>query len=344
MLFRPLVAALAVLALAAGCTRGAAPGAPGVVNVYSARHYDSDQAIYDAFTKQTGIEVRVLPANADQLLERIKLEGPSTQADLVMAADAGALWRIAEAGLLQAVDTPALRAAAPERMRDPMLRWWAFSKRARVIAYRKGAIDPATIQSYDSLASPALAHQICVRSSTNTYNKSLMAARIARTGAVAALAWARGVRGNFARDPQGSDTDQLQALAAGACSVALVNHYYFVRMEASPDPADREAASKIALIFPDQQGGGAHINVSGAGISAYAPNRANAVALLEFLLSPEAQAMFAPGNEEYPVRAGVPLTPQLTALGGFKEEDVPIEALGQNQEAAARLFEQAGWR
>jgi iron(III) transport system substrate-binding protein len=341
MPLRVVIAAVFAAALAA-C--GAGRPETGVVNVYTARHYDTDRAIYDAFTAKTGIVVRELPANADQLLERIRLEGADTQADLVIAADAGALWRMAEAGLLQPVDTPQLRAAVPERLRDPMQRWWSFSKRARVIVYRKGAIDPATISSYDDLASPALHGKVCVRSSTNTYNKSMMAARIARVGADAALAWARGVRANFARDPQGSDTDQLRAIAAGACSVALVNHYYLVRMAASADPADRAVADAIGLVFPDQNGDGAHVNVSGAGVAAYAQHRDNAVALLEFLLSPEAQAMLPAGNEEYPVRSGVPLTAELTALGAFKDETVSIDALGRHQEEAARLFEQAGWR
>lgn len=337
----------AFLALALGlaaCAPGGGGQEPRVVNVYSARHYDTDQRLWDRFKARTGIEVRVLQANADQLLERLRQEGEATAADLVITVDGGALYRLAQAGVLQPVDTPALRAAVPARLHDRENRWWAFAKRARVIVYRKGAVDPATLTSLDDLAQPRFRGQVCVRSSTNTYNLSLLAARIARDGAPAALEWARGVRANFARDPEGGDTDQIRAVAAGTCQVAIVNHYYLVRLMASQDPADQAVAAAVGLVFPDQAGGGTHVNVSGAGVSAHTQRRAEAIALLEFLVSDEAQAMIAADNDEFPVRPGASLPPSLAALGPFREEEVSLDALGQNQAQAAQIFEQAGWR
>lgn len=343
MIRRRLFAA-ALAALLCACSQQ--PERQEVVNVYSARHYDSDTAVFAAFTQKTGIQVRVLQSNADQLLERLQQEGEATQADVVITVDGGALWRLAEGGVLAPVDTPALREAVPARLHDAQNRWWAISKRARVILYRRDAFNAGSPppQSFDDLTAPQFRGQVCVRSSTNTYNLSLLAARIERDGPAGALAWARGIVANFARPPQGADTDQIKAVADGVCKVAIVNHYYYVRMLASPDPADRAIAEKVAIVFPDQNGAGTHVNISGAGISAHAPHRDNAVALMEFLVSPQAQEMFPVGNEEFPVRAGVALTPQLQALGPFKEEDIPIDALGRNQPRAAQIFEQAGWR
>jgi len=314
------------------------------VNIYTARHYDSDQILYDAFEEKTGIKVRVLPAAGDQLLERLRIEGDATEADVVITADAGNLYRLQEAGLLAPVVTETLSAAVPARLHEPQGYWWGFSKRARVIVYNKSAIDPATIASMDDLAGPALRGKVCARSSSNVYNLSMLAARIARTGPEAAEAWARGVRGNFARDPQGGDIDQIRAVAAGECQVAISNHYYYLRLVTSPDPADKAVADAVGLLFPDQAGAGTHVNISGAGISAYAKRRDEAVMLLEFLVSDEAQRLLAPLNEEYPIRPGIPPTEALAALGTFKEEVAPLDALGRHQAEAARIFEAVGWR
>lgn len=349
MLFpsRRRLIALAGAALLAACGQSAeAPGAPaaGYVNVYSARHYDSDQRLYDAFTEATGIEVRVLPAPGDQLLERLRTEGELTEADLIVTTDAGNLYRLQEGGLLQAVSTPALEESVPARLRETSGMWWGFSKRARVIAYRKDAVDPAAIASMDALADPRWRGQVCARSSTNIYNLSMLSSRIERLGVNNARQWAQGVRNNFARDPQGGDTQQLQAIAAGECQLAITNHYYYLRMARSEDPAERAAAQQVGLLFPDQQGEGAHVNISGAGVSAYAKRREQAVALLEFLVSRQAQEMLAPLNDEYPIRADVAPTAELAALGAFKEEDVPLDALGRHQAEAARIFDAVGWR
>lgn len=314
------------------------------MNVYSGRHYDSDQRIYDAFKAARGIEVRVLPASGDQLLERLRAEGDATEADLIVTADAGNLFRLKDAHLLQPVVTPALQAAVPAKLHDPEGYWWGFSKRARVIVYRKGAIDPASIASMDDLAGPALRGKICARSSSNVYNLSMLAARIERLGAENARAWARGVRANFVRDPQGGDIEQIRAIAAGECTVSISNHYYYLRLVTSPDPADRAAAEKVGLLFPDQAGAGTHVNISGAGVSAYAKRKAEAVELLEFLVSESTQRMLAPLNEEYPIRPDIPPTPALAALGTFKEENVPLDALGRHQAEAAQIYEEVGWR
>lgn len=337
-------ASLAALSACGARSSDSGGGSAGHVNVYSARHYDADRRIYDLFTQRTGIEVRVLASSGDQLIERLRQEGDQTEADLIVTVDGGNLWRLTEANLLQPVTTPALEAAVPTRFHDPENRWWAFSKRIRVIVYRRGQVDPATLSSMDDLAAPRFRGQVCARSSQNTYNLSMLAARIERSGRANALAWARGVRENFARDPQGGDIEQIRAIAAGECQVAISNHYYYLRLVASGDPADRAVAEQVGVFIPDQQGVGVHTNISGAGISAYAQRRDAAVQLLDFLIAPESQHLFQELNNEFPIRPDTALIPRLAALGRFHEEQIPFEALGQHQAEAARVFEEAGWR
>jgi iron(III) transport system substrate-binding protein len=288
--------------------------------------------------------VRVLPANAEQVLERLRAEAEATEADLVVAADAGNLWRMQQAGLLAPASSTALAAGVPAHLRDPDGHWWGFSKRARVIAYRTDAVAPEEVAAMDDLARPRFRGQIVARSSTNTYNLSLLASRIERLGADNARAWAAGVRANFARDPQGSDTDQIKAVAAGEAQATIVNHYYLLRLAQSPDAADRAIAQKVALSFPDQAGAGTHINISGAGLAAHAKRPVQALRLLEYLVGDEAQRLLAPLNVEFPIRAAIAPAPALAALGAFKEERVPLEALGRRQSEAARLYEEVGWR
>ena len=319
-------------------------GGDNFVNVYSARHYDADRRLFAAFEEASGVAVRVLPANAEQLLERLRAEGDATEADLVVAADAGNLWRMKDAGLLQNVTTPALRAGVPDRLRDPDGAYWGFTRRARVIIYRKDAVAPADVASLDDLANPRFLGQIVARSSTNVYQLSTLASRIERLGADNARAWAAGVRANFARDPQGSDTDQIKAVAAGEAVATLCNHYYYVRLIKSQDPADREVVARTGLVFPDQAGAGTHVNISGAGVTAHARRRDRAVQLLEYLVSGAAQTMLAPLNDEYPIRSDIAPAPELAALGTFKAEDIPLDALGRHQAEAARIFEEVGWR
>ncbi len=334
--------ALGASAAALAACGGRNPG--DFVNVYSARHYDTDRALYDAFEQTTGVTVRVLPANAEQLHERLRAEGDATEADLVVAADAGNLWRMQDADLLQPATSEALERDVPPRLHAPQGHWWGFSKRVRVIVYREDAVQPADVASMDDLANPRFRGQIVARSSTNTYNLSLLAARIERLGAENARAWAAGVRANFARDPQGSDTDQIKAVAAGQAQATIANHYYFLRMTQSEDPGDRAAAEKVALLFPDQAGAGAHVNISGAGVAKYATRPARALQLLEYLVSDAGQRVLAPLNNEFPIRPAIAPSPALAALGSFKEEDVPLDALGRHQGEAARIFEEVGWR
>lgn len=327
----------------AACSPPAAPSA-NYVNVYSARHYDSDRLLYSAFEAATGIAVRVLPANGEQLLERLRAEGEATEADLVVAADAGNLWRVQDAGLLQPVTTTALEANVPARLRDADGNWWGFSKRARVIVYRKDAVQPAEVASMDDLADARFRGQVVARSSTAVYNLSLLSSRIERLGAANARAWAAGVRANFARDPQGSDTDQLKAVAAGEAQACISNHYYLLRLKKSEDPADRAIADKLAISFPDQAGAGTHVNISGGGVSTYAKRKDRAIQLLEYLVSDAGQNTLAPLNIEFPIRPSITPAPELVALGAFKEEDIPLSALGRHQAEAAAIYEAVGWR
>ena len=342
LLNRRVFASGAAAGLAAACAKPAPAAA--FVNVYSARHYEADRRLYDAFEQASGIAVRVLPANAEQLLERLRAEGDATEADLVVAADAGNLWRLQDAGLLQPVTSAFLEANVPQHLRSADGHWWGFSKRARVIAYRKDAVAPEEVATMDALAAPRFRGKVVARSSTNTYNLSLLASRIERLGADNARAWVVGVRANFARDPQGADTDQIKALAAGAAEATIVNHYYLLRMAQSPDTAEREAAARVALSFPDQAGAGAHINISGAGVATYAKRAQQARQLLEYLVSDEAQNLLAPINVEFPIRPSIVPAPALAALGVFKTETVPLEAFGRRQAEAARIYEEAGWR
>ena len=332
------------LALAA-CNQNAAESTEeNFVNVYTARHYDADRALYAAFEEATGVQVRALTGNAEQLLERMRAEGDATEADLFISADAGNLWRVKDAGLFQNVTTPTLEQNVPANLRDADGAYWGFTKRARVIIYRKDAVQPAEVATYDALATPRFRNQIVMRSSTNTYQLSTLASRIERHGADNARQWATGVRANFRRDPDGSDTDQIKAVAAGEAQATVVNHYYLVRLLKSEDPADRDVASKVGLVFPDQATGGTHVNISGGGVTLHAKRPQRAIQFLEYLTSDAAQNLIAPANTEFPIRPSIAPAPELAALGSFVEESIPLDALGRHQAEAARIFEEVGWR
>jgi len=331
-------------ALAACSPQTPAAEEPNFVNVYTARHYDADRMLYAAFQEATGVEVRALSGAAEQLLERMRTEGDATEADLFISADAGNLWRVKDAGLFQNYTSPALEQNVPARLRDPDGAFWGFSKRARIIVYRKDAVQPAEVASFDNLADARFRGQIVMRSSTNTYQLSTLASRIERLGAENARQWAAGVRANFARDPQGSDTDQIKAVAAGEAQVSFCNHYYYLRLMRSEDAADRAITEKVGFIFPDQAGAGAHVNISGGGVARYAKRPGRAQQFLEWLVSDEAQNLLAPVNVEFPIRPSIAPAPDLAAMGAFKEEDIPLDALGRHQAEAARIYEQVGWR
>lgn len=317
----------------------------GAVNVYSARHYDGDRALFRAFEDQTGIRVNVFEASAEQLVERLKAEGSESPADLIITVDAGNIGRAMEAGLLQPIASPALNAALPARLRDPGGAWYALTRRARVLVVDKNRVPEGAIGTYADLADPRWKGMVCVRSSGNVYNLSLMAALIGRWGAAEAELWAKGVVANFARAPQGGDTDQIKAVAAGQCAVALVNHYYLLRLQDSDQAEDRAIADKLRLVFPDQAGLGTHVNISGAGVATHAKNPDNARKLLEFLLQPAQQAVLSAANQEFPAAQGVPAgTPALKALGGFREDAAALSDLGPRQAEAQVIFDRAGWK
>lgn len=346
-------AAAGLLALAA-CGQAQSPeagaaapaaGAKGEVNIYSSRHYDADEQIYALFEERTGIRVNRIEAKGDELLARMKAEGDKSPADVLLTVDAGNLWRAQQDGVLQPVATPALTSAVPANLREPSGLWYGVATRGRVIVYDKDRMQPAQVDTLADLADPALKGMVCARSSGNIYNLSLMAALIEREGPAAALAWAKGVVANFARAPEGGDTDQILAIGAGQCAVALTNHYYWARVLESDGAAEKAAAAKGALSFPDQAGVGTHVNITGVGLAAHAPNRENAVAFMEFLLTPEVQTLLAKANNEYPVVAGSALdNPVLEGFGAFKQDPLALTVLGTRQAEAQKLYDQAGWK
>jgi iron(III) transport system substrate-binding protein len=314
------------------------------INLYSARHYDSDERLYEAFTKETGIDVNVLEGGSDQLIERIQREGVASPADVMMTVDAGRLWRAEEEGIFQSVDSDVLDERVPEAMHHPDGLWFGFSQRARAIFYNREDVDPSEISSYEDLADPKFKGEVCIRSSNNIYNQSLLASMVEHKGADDAEKWAQGVVDNMARDPEGGDTDQIRGVASGECDLAVANHYYYVRLLKSEDDADREAARKVGIIFPNQDGRGTHVNVGGAGVAKNAPNRDNAVRFLEFLASDTAQHIFASGNNEFPVVKGIHKDPVLESWGNFKKDDINVSVLGENNPEAVRIFDRVGWR
>ena len=312
------------------------------VNLYSARHYDTDFTLYDTFTQRTGIKVNLIEGGSDALIERIANEGEYTPADLLITVDAGRLWRAQERGIFQPVRSEVLEQRIPAHLREPGGHWFGLSKRARVIVHAKDSPLADAVARYEDLADAALRGTICMRSSSNIYNLSLMASLIDALGATAAEEWARGVVANFARPPQANDTGNLAAVASGECGLTLANTYYVGRWLASSDEADQRMAERIGIVFPNQDGRGAHVNISGAGVTRHAPNRDNAVRFLEYLTSGFAQKVFAEGNNEYPV-VGETSGP-ITALGTFKEDGISAGLLGRNQSEAVRIYDRAGWR
>lgn len=317
---------------------------PGVLNLYSSRHYETDEAFYDAFTEETGIRIQRVEAKGDELIERLQSEGMQSPADVFVTVDAGRLWRAEQAGLFEPVKSAALEASIPANLRHPDGLWYGYSTRARMIFYDKTRIDPVGLIDYESLADPRFRGEVCIRSSDNIYNLSLLASIIAHSGEAAAEEWARGVVANMARPPQGGDTDQLKAVAAGECGIAVANSYYFARMLASEDPGDQAIVEKLGWIFPNQDNRGTHINVSGAGMVRGAPHPEAARKFLEYLATDKAQRWFADGNNEFPVTGVSADNPALEALGPFKADALNVAKLGTHQAEAQRIFDRAGWR
>jgi iron(III) transport system substrate-binding protein len=344
---RTVLAAIAGLSLGllAACSNtddktAAAVPITGEVNIYSSRHYDTDLALYDDFTKQTGIKVNRIEADADALIERIQAEGEFSPADLLITTDAGRLWRAEEAGILSPVDSKTLEERIPANLRDPQKRWFAMTTRARIIIYNKAKGMPAGLANYEDLAKPEFKGRICMRSSSSTYNIALLASMIAHDGEAKAAAWAKGVVANFARPPQGNDVSNIEAVAAGECDISLVNTYYLARFAT---PEKQKVLDAIGIIFPNQATTGTHVNMSGAGVVKTAPNRENAVKFLEYLSSDTAQKYLAGGNNEYPAAKGVVPTSAVEALGTFKSDTLGAAEIGRNEARAVELFNAARW-
>jgi iron(III) transport system substrate-binding protein len=334
----------ASVALATTCSMNASAQSK-VLNLYSSRHYQTDEALYANFTKQVGIKINRIEAGEDPLIERLKNEAAASPADVLVTVDAGRLWRAEQLGLFAPVSSKVLESRLPANMRVPNNQWFGFSARARVIVYNKAMVNAADVQNYEDLANPKLKGKVCTRSGSHVYNLSLMSALIEHWGEKKAEDWARGVVANMARAPKGGDTDQIRAVAAGECGVAISNSYYYVRLMKSDKPEDKQVVEKAGLVWPNQKNFGTHMNISGAAVLKHAPNRDAAVRFLEYLASDEAQSYFAEGNNEWPVVKSAPLkNKELAALGNFKMDTLNIGALGKNQPTAQKIFDRVGYK
>ncbi len=345
MLNRALPLLPSVLLLAA-LPLGAVPAyANGELNLYSSRHYDTDERLYSEFEEKTGITINRIEDKADVLIERMTNEGANSPADVLLTVDAGRLYRAADAGLLQPVSSDALTQRIPENLRHPDGLWHGFSQRARVIFYDKNDVSEPP-QSYQDLADPKYKGMICARSSSNIYMISLLAAIVEHAGEEAAESWVKGLKDNLARDPEGGDTDQLRAVASGQCDIAVSNTYYFARALGGDVKGLTGSTDMFGIVFPNQDSTGTHVNISGAGVAANAPNRNNAITFLEYLASDSAQKYFSDGNHEYPVVEGVALADTLTTInpaGGFEADKLNLSVLGKNQALAVQIYDRVGY-
>jgi len=315
------------------------------LNLYSSRHYQTDEALYTNFTKATGIKINRIEGGEDPLIERIRNEGERSPADVLITVDAGRLWRAEQMGLFQPVKAATLESRIPANLREPSGLWYGFSTRARVIAYNKAKVKAGEIRNYEDLADAKWKGRVCMRSSTNIYNLSLLGAIIDHLGEAKAEAWAKGVRTNLAVEPKGGDTDQLKAVAAGQCDVTISNQYYYARLLRSSKPDEREVGEKIGIVFPNQASWGTHVNISGAGVLKNAPHRDAAIKFLEYLASDEAQRYFADGNNEWPVVKSVKIdNPVLKMLGEFKQDALNVAVLGRNQPGSQKIYDRVAWK
>ena len=314
-----------------------------VVNLYSARHYDTDDQLYEGFFQATGIRVHRIEGDSAALLERLRREGEQSPADVFMAVDAGRLHQAETEGIFQPIESEILSERIPENLRHPEGLWFGLTKRARILVYAKDRVQPDAISTYEELAQPEWKGRVLIRSSSNIYNQSLMGSIVAAHGEEAAEEWCRGLVENLARKPQGGDRDQVRAIAAGEGDIAVANSYYLAHMAAGSE-ADREVAAQVGVIFPNQGDRGTHVNISGAGVVRGAANRDNAIRFLEYLTSPEAQAIFAGGNKEYPVVEGTASVPELEAFGDFEEDSLNASVFGANNQTSLMIMDRCGWR
>lgn len=317
--------------------------AAGEVNLYSSRHYDTDERLYSDFEEATGITINRIEGNADELIARMVAEGDNSPADILLTVDTSRLERAKNSGVLQSIDSDVLESRIPSNLQDEDNMWFGFSQRARIIFYDKQDVSEPP-QTYLDLADPKYAGQVCHRSSTNVYSQTLLSAVIENHGAEAAKDWAAGLVANFARAPQGGDTDQLRGLVSGECDISISNTYYFARaLRVDVDGLPAEARANIGWVFPSQDAEGAHINLSGGGVAAHAPNRDNAIRFLEYLASDQAQQYFSAGNDEYPAVPGVALSPSVAELGLFRADAVDLSKVAKNLPTAQQIFNEVGW-
>jgi iron(III) transport system substrate-binding protein len=342
------IAVTAALVVVVSITLGGearAQAAGGVLNLYSARHYQTDEALYNNFTKQTGIKINRIELGDEQLLQRLRSEGANSPADVVLLVDAARLWSAQNDGLFQPTQSKVLDQHIPAHLRSSDNTWFGFSTRARVIVYNRDTVKREDVDTYEELAEPKNKGKVCTRSGSHPYMLSLLGSIVQHSGESAAESWAKGMVANMARAPKGGDTDQIRGVASGECGVALTNSYYWVRMLRSQDAKDREVVSKVGFIWPNQASSGTHVNVSGGAVAKNAPNRANAVAFLEYLASAEAQGYFANGNNEWPVVKGATAAnPALESLGKFKADELPISAIGKSIASAQKILDRVGYQ
>ena len=340
-----MVNKLVIVALAAVVmvSNAFADGHSGELNLYSSRHYDTDERLYSDFTAATDIKINRIDGKADALITRMQSEGRNSPADVFLTVDTVRLTRAKDLGLLQSVNSSLLEQRIPAHLQDADNQWFAFSQRARILFYDKQDVANPP-QTYQDLAKPEYAGMVCIRSSSNVYTQNITAALIAHLGKDAVGAWAKAVVGNFARDPQGGDTDQLRGIASGECDIAMSNTYYYARALRKGDKSmsSRDLAN-IGWVFPNQNSIGAHMNISGGGVAANAPNKANAVKFLEYLASDQAQRYFSAGNDEFPAVPGVGLSDSVAQLGFFRPDAIELTRIADNISAAQALLDQAGW-
>ncbi|MBD0864456.1 MAG: Fe(3+) ABC transporter substrate-binding protein [Rhodobacteraceae bacterium] len=332
------ISLFAVLTVAIASTAAA----DGVVNIYSSRHYDTDERLYSDFEQVTGITVNRIEGKADELIARMQAEGQNSPADILLTVDTSRLERAKNTGVLQSINSDILEARIPGYLQDADNEWFGFSQRARILFYDKNEVTHPPL-TYADLADPKYKGMVCIRSATNVYSQTILSAIIEHVGVEAAKDWATGVVTNFARDPQGGDTDQLRGIVSGECDIAMSNTYYFARAVRRPVSGISANLDMIGWVFPDQGGNGTHMNLSGGGVAAHAPNKENAIAFLEYLTSDQAQQYFSAGNDEYPAVPGVALSPSVAQLGFFKPDDVDLSAVAKNVVAAQRIFAEVGW-
>lgn len=323
----------------------------GVLNLYSARHYPTDEALYSDFTKATGIKINRVDSDDAGIVARLKSEGSASPADLILLVDAARLWRGEVDGLFMPVHSMLLEATVPAHLRAKPdaggTAWFGLSTRARVVVYDKLKVSRQDVDTYEKLAEPVNKGRVCIRSGSHPYNLSLFGAMYEHLGPVKTEQWLKGLVDNMARSPKGGDTDQIKAVASGECAVAVTNTYYLARLMRSTNPADKAISERVGVVFPNQSGWGTHINIAGGAVARYSKNSANAVKFLEYLVSPEAQNHFANGNNEWPVVQGLKLdNPALKSMSGgsFKSELIPISAVGMNQVKVQQMLDRVGFK